>query len=144
MGASVGDRGKSAEKEAKKILNLWDKQADFAYYRLPDARAGSKAPTLADFLLMDSGVMRLLEVKEVAHDFRLPYQNFAVDKVARMKKFVWAGAKGTVWVYSTTTDEWRTMPGEFFFDRDTSKPSGSWDLRAFTPEKELRKGMLWD
>lgn len=125
--STIGSRGKSAEKLVSDRLEVLCKKADTAFYRLPDARAGSLKATLADFLIMQRSVMTLLEVKEVDHPYRLPHKNFAVDKVSRMRRFRMAGAKTWVLVHFTPTGKWRAAELEFFLTRE----GGSWDMRQF-------------
>lgn len=104
-------------------------QQDCAFYRLPDARAGSFMPTLADCLLMRQGVLHLIEVKEVKHDFRLPHGNFGVDQVARMRTWKMAGAVSIVLIYHSTIGMWRG----YDVDRFVTREGGSWDLRDQEP-----------
>jgi penicillin-binding protein-related factor A (putative recombinase) len=82
-------------------------------------------PTLADFLLVSRGKVTLLEVKEVAHDFRLPVGNFKPENRARMRLFQLAGADCQVLIYHSTTKQWRSLPLDYFGTQST----GSWDLR---------------
>lgn len=124
--ALIGDRGKYAEKEVKKMLVRYEAYSSFAWYRLPDARAGSLKATLADFLTMHKGALSLVEVKQVDHAFRLPYKNFDEKKVARVRAWAMAGAEGWVMMYFTQISAWRLAPIDAFLVR-TSK-GGSWDF----------------
>lgn len=128
---STTNRGKVAEGQVKKALAAITRQ-DFAWNRLPDAHAGSRQPTLADFLLINKGQPILLEVKEVAHDYRLPVHNFKLENRARMRMFQLAGAKCVVLIYHSTTKVWRYLTLDYFGTQDT----GSWDLREI-PELKL-------
>jgi hypothetical protein len=132
---STANRGKVAEGQVKKYLAAITRQ-DFAWNRLPDAHAGSRQPTLADFLLINKGQPILLEVKEVAHDYRLPVGNFKLENRARMRIFQLAGAKCVVLIHHSTTKVWRCLPLDYFGAQDT----GSWDLRL-TPELKLNEAM---
>ena len=123
--ASTANRGKVAEKEVKRRLEQLSVNSEIAAYRLPDARAGSFTPTLADFLVVQRGEMCLLEIKETQHDYRLPHANFGKDQVARMQRFQLAGAKAYVLVYHSTLKKWRKARLDYFQDRQ----GGSWDLR---------------
>ena len=125
--ANHADRGKDAEEQVEKVLNLLVKRADTAFYRLPDARSGSRKPTLADYLMVHKGLMFLLEIKEVEHDYRLPHGNFDKDQVARMQRFKLAGAQTHVLTYHSKIDKWRSIELEFF----RTRTGGSWDLREF-------------
>lgn len=123
--SSPADRGKVAEGKVKTALEKLAKQADTAFYRLPDARAGSMKETLADFLVCSKNRMYLLEVKETEHEYRLPHGNFTTDQVARMRRFEMAGALSFVMVYHSTLEMWRYGRIELFRER----VGGSWDLR---------------
>jgi len=125
---STGTRGKAAESAVKKRLEVRAKSSNFAYWRLPDARAGSFMPTLADFMYVDDGEMTLLEVKEVAHTYRLPYGNFGEDQVARMRVFQAAGANTLVLIHHSTTKLWRYGRVDQFLDRSVG---GSWNLSSW-------------
>ena len=133
--SAIGDRGKWAEKQVKNLLERYDKFAAFAFMRLPDARAGSLQPTYGDFLAQSEGKMYLIEVKEVDHEFRLPYKNFSADKVARMWKFKLAKASMRMVVYHEPTGLWRFPPFDVFRTREVG--SGSWDLRAYPTSENL-------
>ena len=132
--STLGTRGKSAEKLVKEAIAQYSKSADFDGARWPDARAGSFVTALTDFVVMHKGRMTLLEVKEVAHDFRLPHKNLDTDQIATMRKWKLAKAQGHVLVYHTTTKLWRAADVSWFFlnhrkQDDNGKAVGSWDLR---------------
>jgi hypothetical protein len=130
----IGTRGKSAEASVASVFKLLEHRQDFAWFRMPDARAGSMKATLADFLVQTDTGPWLVEVKEVSHDFRLPHKNFTVDKVARMRMFEMAGMKGLVLIRHSTTGLWRGVDLRFFYGRE----GGSWDLSEFEPSPDLR------
>lgn len=72
----------------------------------------------------------VIEVKEVAHAYRLPVQNFGIDQVGRMQIRALAGSEPLVLVCFRPPDEkpcWRTAPLEFFQERPSK--AGSWDFR---------------
>jgi penicillin-binding protein-related factor A (putative recombinase) len=123
--SSPADRGKTAEKEVKKVLTKLSLRSDTAFERLPDARAGSFQTAMCDFIMTHKGTMFLLEVKEVAHDYRLPHGNYSKDQVARMRRWQLAGAKAFVLIYHTKLSKWRVAPVDYFVERT----GGSWDLR---------------
>lgn len=124
------DRGKWAEKEVEKFLKTQSERfADFAYERLPDARAaqGAFKAMAADFDLGfgHAGVQCFLEVKETKHEYRL-----AKDKLAqlpRLRKWALTGKHFLVLVYHSELDQWRIAHGEFF---GTEGMPPSWDLRC--------------
>lgn len=125
--STAANRGKWAEGEVKKELAKRSAaSAQFAFYRLPDARAGSLQATLADYLVLIEGCLVLLEVKEVAHDYRLNYTNFSPSQVARQRLWEEAGAVGLVAVAHSTAKAWRVLPLQRFLARDSG---ASWDLR---------------
>lgn len=133
--ASAADRGKKAEAEVKKMLQKLE-AANCAYHRFPDARAGSFAVAPADFMFMQNGIFRLLEVKEVQHTHLLPYANFAPDQVARMRMWQAAGAKSWVLVcFKKASPSWRLAPVDWFLARpktnEKGKAVGSWDMTEF-------------
>jgi hypothetical protein len=117
------------------LETLSRKYAAFNYERRYDARsAGGRFPAQAgDFgywrLLEMGGVSGFIEVKEVAHDYRLPNKNFDSNKIARLKAKFIAGADVLVLVLHTTIGKWRVAPFEIF----TENPAApSWDLRVVT------------
>lgn len=128
--ASEANRGKVGEGKLKQALTKMSVKGDTAFYRLPDARAGSFMPTLADFLVAHKGKAYLIECKEVKHDYRLPHANFSTDQVARMRMFqMTQGITSLVFIYHSTVDMWRAYNVERFLERE----NGSWDLRDSQP-----------
>lgn len=132
--STAANRGKYAEAQVKKKLASLE-SARQAFARWPDARSGSFAVALADFLIMRDGRMTLLEVKEVAHDFRLPHENLGLGQIGRMRAWASAGAQADVLVYHSTTKLWRTAEIHWFHENyrkvdDDGKKVGSWDLRS--------------
>lgn len=121
---SAANRGKWAEGRVRAYLKTLE-LANCAFHRFPDAHAGSLATTPADFLVCRQGKLTLLEVKEVQHDFRLPYKNFALDQMARMRMWKAAGAQALVAVCFMPTQTWRILDVEYFVQRD----GASWDMR---------------
>jgi hypothetical protein len=123
----------------RRYLDGLNRHSSAAFYRLPDAHAGSLQATLADFLLMLSGKIYLIEVKQTAHKFRLPHTNFAKDQVARQRVWKDAGATSLVLIYHSSLDQWRGYDVERFVER----VGGSWNLSDTEPEKlEVIMGKL--
>lgn len=126
---STANRGKVAEGLlTKQFEKLSASRADFTFERIYDARSslGSIAnPRSGDFVLYFQGKNVLLEVKEVAHDYRLPVGNFKLDQRARLRIRSLAGTVCAVAVYHTTTKSWRLLPASWFGTLN----QGSWDLR---------------
>lgn len=134
--STVGTRGKYAETQVKKKLAGLE-SARQAHARWPDARAGSFAVALADFLIMRDGRMTLLEVKEVNHEFRLPHTNLGTDQIGRMRAWKSAKAQAHVLVYHTPTKLWRAADISWYFlnytkTNEAGKAVGSWDLREMS------------
>jgi hypothetical protein len=128
------NRGRVAEALIRKNLVQLENSADFAQARWPDAHGGSLVTALADFLVMRSGKMTLLEVKEVAHSYRLPYSSFKSSQIAKMRMWKMAGANGHVLIYHSNDKTWRAADVSWFFLNhktlsDDGKPIGSWDMR---------------
>lgn len=123
------DRGKYAEKQVTSLLEAQSTTyADFAFERLPDARAarGAFKAMVADF---DIGVGSLglavfLEVKEMKHLFRIAKDK--LEQLARLRKWKLAGRTFYVLVYHSESDKWRLVPDSFFGLEGTP---ASWDLR---------------
>ena len=135
MANKAGERGKASEKQVSAALSTFDGRQDTTWWRVPDARAGSLQPALADFLLLHRQHLILIEVKEVAHAFRLPFHNFDVGQVARMRRFKLAGAHSFVLTYFKPLKKWRCVEIDWF----TVRPEGaSWDFREF-PAVDLKE-----
>lgn len=133
---STANRGKVAEKLLQKHLQELCTSQKRAYYRFPDMMAGSRQPTLCDYLFLDNGKPYMIECKETQHDYRLPYGNFDAAQVGRMRLLEMAGAQGLVLVYHSGIKLWRGYGLSRFVDRSVG---GSWDLRDTAPKtlKEL-------
>ena len=132
-------RGKDAESKVKKELDILSTLSNFDFERVLDgfsSRGGASASRPGDFLAFQNGTAVLLEVKEVAHDFRLPRGNFKTDQRGRMMKRHYAGCLCYVLIYSSTTGLWRMLPVTYFGTETT----GSWDLST-VPPTDLRSLM---
>lgn len=125
----VGDRGKYAEKEVTKVLEGWNALANFAFERLPDARAagGRIKAQISDFMCwhrqrpQELGLGRLaqnlcipLEVKSTEHKGGYLLKREALDQLPRLKKAQLAGTVPVVLVYFKAHDFWRVAPIDFF------------------------------
>lgn len=130
-------RGKYAEGHIRaQLKKLADSRSDLDFDRLQDAhsaRGHFSTPQAGDFLVIHKGVPFYLEVKEVAHDYRLPVGNFGLDQRARMRKKVLAGAKAIVLVYFSNLKVWRVAGLDYFGLQST----GSWDMRDIEPAARL-------
>lgn len=140
---SIGQRGKTAQDEAKKVLDKMNtKDAHFTYVRLADARAagGRLKKQLSDYICwwwrIDTGVKYSmpLEVKSTEHDYRIGKDD--ITQLPMLKKSYQAGAYPFVLVLFKGLNQWRIAPIDFF---EFGKPS--WDmseLKLFdTPEAAL-------
>lgn len=125
-------RGKTAEVAVRNYLTaLNNRIAEFEWSRIYDARsAGGKFPSRpGDFEFFRKWQGRpihgLIEVKEVAHAFRLPAKNFKKEQLAKLRKRQMVGGMIVILVYHSSTGKWRDLPLHFFLDRITLP---SWDL----------------
>ena len=121
-------RGKTAEGKVREYIKALDlKLTGFTGNRIGDAGAagGRFVSQAGDFQTFGWGKNWLLEVKEVAHDYRVKHANFGEEQVARMRKREMAGTVPLVLVYHSTVRQWRMPDFEFFGSRE----GGSWDLR---------------
>lgn len=131
---TAANRGKYAESKVKTELKKLE-AANCTHHRFPDTHSGSFATAPADFLILQKGKLRLLEVKQVEHLERLSYNNFNLEQVNRM--FMWkvAGADCWVLVYHVPHKAWRLVPAEWFRSRPlktvSDKAIGSWVLTEF-------------
>jgi hypothetical protein len=136
---AIGQRGKTAETVVRRILEKLNSEfANFDYSRIYDARsAGGKFPSRpGDYELYSNGIFGLIEVKEVAHDYRLPEKNFPAAGRAKLRKRQMAGGRILVLVYHSTSGIWRSPTLEYF-----AAGVPSWDLGALgarDPETEIR------
>lgn len=143
-----GSRGKYAEKAVKDYLTaLGNSVANFDWGRRYDARsAGGRFPSQpGDFeyyrLIDGRHCSGLIEVKEVAHDFRLPAKNFKKEQIARLRKRVLAGCAVCVLIYHSTIGKWRRVPLEKFV-MEASAPS--WDLSQYKAFQNLQELLFTD
>ncbi|UCV26708.1 hypothetical protein [Ferribacterium limneticum] len=137
--STIGQRGKLAEKKVDEVLKRFNEMyLGVAYHRYPDARSarGSLKAQPADYLVASAPKAYHLEVKEMAHDFRLPK-----DKIAQLpllKKFKLAGIDFGVIILHTETKLWRYVPASHF----AGPVQPSWDCSEFptyaTAEEALR------
>lgn len=126
------DRGKKLESDFAKVCKKYAEKIAFAWFRFPDAHAGSRKTSPADFQTAYSGRVRMVEVKETATEGRIPYANIKPDQIARMRLWGLAGVPGYVLICHTKSGTYRVLPTMYFFERDESK--GSW---FFTEESIL-------
>lgn len=79
----------------------------------------------------------LIEVKEVEHTHLLPYKNYSVDQVGRMRVRELAGSEPLVLVCHRTDKGtlWRAPDFDKFLLRDPTR--GSWDLSEVESCKDV-------
>ena len=140
---AIGQRGKKSEEAVKDLLDtLQGRMPHFCANRQYDAKsAGGRFPAQpADFqwFLLWEGrhSSGLIEVKEVAHAYRLPKKNFNPEEIARMRRRQMAGQRCTVLVNHSNTGKWRSVPLDYFIER-LGQPS--WDLSEFPDDKPLHE-----
>jgi hypothetical protein len=78
----------------------------------------------------------LIEVKQVAHDCRLPRRNFDPDKFGILRKREMAGGKIVIIVYHSTIGKWRCPPFGWFV---ALKDNASWDLTTWPTFNTVRE-----
>lgn len=145
---AIGQRGKFAEKEVEKLFShLNDRVLNFAYERLPDARSagGRLKAQLCDFLAWwqycggergeDISISYQIEVKEIAHAFRLPRDK--LGQLPKLRKIRRAGGVGIVIIYHTSTEMWRAIPLGFF----NGEAPPSWDLSGVPKYASLAEAL---
>lgn len=139
MATKHADRGKYAEKEVNKYLKKLDGQlVHWDFCRVSDARSagGRGAKTVVgDFEVYAPGQHFVLEVKQIAHDYRLPAQN--VTQLPKLRKRTLAGGTCFVVVYHSTIAKWRRIPAMEMELRER----GSWDLRDFPAYDSLDEAL---
>jgi len=125
---NIGQRGKKAEADVRKILErLKSEKVDFDYERKYDARSsmGRIPSQTGDFGFFTPACHGIIEVKEVAHDFRLPRKNLGSEQIAKMHVRMLAGGAIVMLIYHSTTGAWRCPDfSRFLVQRDVP----SWDL----------------
>lgn len=142
---TAANRGKVAEGKVREHLaKLNDKRADFDFERVLDAHAagGRFNARTGDFAWWSAGLNGVIEVKEVAHDYRLPHKNATPESVAKLRKRSLAGGAVHIAVYHSTTKLWRSVPLSVLLDRSVG---GSWELSeypTFNTVKELFAGTV--
>lgn len=139
MSSSVGQRGKTAEKKVRDYLKKVDQRLlNWDFERLSDARsAGGRGGKIVvgDYAIFNPYFHGVIEVKEIAHDFRIPAKN--ISQLPKLRKRTLAGGHCYVLVLHTTTNKWRRIPAQEL----ELRTSGSWDLRGY-PEYDTLEDAL--
>lgn len=124
---SAAGRGKKPEAEVMKYLKAYDaKHQDFDFSRNYDSHSagGRFQRQTGDFQFYSPGAHGVIEVKEVAHAFRVPHKNLTEESAAKLWKRQLAGGEVIVLIYHSVTGKWRVADLNFFKIRT----GGSWDL----------------
>lgn len=131
------NRGKKAEAAVRAYLKAYDERTHtFDWNRVQDAHSagGRFTRQVFDFAWFMPGLHGGIEVKEVAHAFRLPHKNMTPESVAKLRKRELAGGRVVVLIHFSTTGLWRVLPLAPFLVRE----GGSWDfsgVRTFESAK---------
>jgi hypothetical protein len=124
----LANRGKKAEAAVAKYLKLLkESDSDFDFARQYDARSagGRFQSQVGDYLIFRPRAHAVLEVKTVAHDFRLPNKNFPADQIAKLRRREMAGSEVIVLIYHSTANVWRIPDFDVF---KTNPTASSWNL----------------
>lgn len=141
MPSKIGQRGKTAEKKVREFLErVAGDFAGFDYERIYDARSsrGAIGKQPGDFRFFRPGAHGLIEVKEVAHNCRLPAKN--LTQIPGLWKRQLAGGLIVVLVYFTQIKQWRNVPFDWLKAREHAP---SWDLTQFVPFDTLNETNLY-
>ena len=119
--------GNETEGLVEDLLKKWNNKINFAWHRLPDtksARMNMIAAQPADYIYRQDKYAGFIEVKALAHPFRLPKIN--LSQLPVIHKWCLAGSDDVVLVHHYLTSEWRAMD-----PRSLQAGLPSWDLREF-------------
>lgn len=130
--------GNEVEGMVETVLKTWNMRLGFAWHRLPDskaARVNMVAAQPADYLYRCGRHAGFIEVKGLAHAYRLPKANLAQLPV--LHKWELAGSDDVVLVHHYLTGDWRAID-----PRLLKADAASHDLREFethnTPSEALK------
>ena len=129
--------GNAVEDLVEAVLKKWNSRQNFAWMRLPDtksARLNMLQANPADYVYRCGKTSGFIEVKGLAHEYRLPKGN--LSQLPNLLKWSLAGNQDVVLVHHYVTGTWRAIhPNEL----GLGVPS--WDLRFIdsfsTPEQAL-------
>lgn len=141
-------RGKYAEEKVRESLkSLKAEHLDFDFERNYDARSSmgripARAGDFTFFGMTSTGrsYHGLLEVKQVAHAFRLPRKNFDPKKWPALERRQEAGGVVLVIFYSSSHGMWKAIPLSWFVKQGV-KPS--WDTREAPGPVTSKVSALW-
>lgn len=124
----LAKRGKKAEAAVARYLKLLkESRSEFDYARQYDARSagGRFQSQVGDYLIFGPHQHAVLEVKTVAHNFRLPNKNFPADQIAKLRRREMAGSEIIVLIYHSAANLWRIPEFSTF---SANPAAASWNL----------------
>jgi len=129
--------GKETENLVEDVFKVWNERQDFAWHRLPDAKAarGRLAAQPADFLWRCGEMSGFLEVKALNHPYRLPASR--LTQLPTLKKWTLASSKDIVLVHHYMLGLWTSC---FVQELDFGVPS--WDLRDFPSCQTAERALM--
>ncbi len=119
--------GNEVEALVENVLRGWNSSLKFAWARLPDtksARVNMVQAQPADYIYRCQSYSGFIEVKGLAHAYRLPKAN--LSQLPTLHKWELAGSDDVVLVYHYLFNEWRAIDPRLL---KTDVPSH--DLREF-------------
>ncbi len=127
--------GNETENLVETVLKAWNSSVKFAWHRLPDtkaARMSMMAAQPADYIYRCGGYAGFIEVKALAHAYRLPKAN--LSQLPTLHKWELAGSDDVLLVHHYLFGQWRALDPRTL---QTGLPS--WDLTEIStyPTAEL-------
>ena len=119
--------GNEVETLVERVLKKWNNSVKFAWHRLPDmkaARLNAISAQPADYIYRCGKRAGFIEVKGVAHPYRLPKAN--LSQLPTLHKWELAGSDDVVLVYHYLVNDWRAIDPRLLKDGVPSH-----DLREF-------------
>lgn len=128
--------GRETEKLVISVLEELNTRQNFAWHRLPDAKAarGLLSAQPADMVVADGKKGLFLEVKAIKHAFRLPKDK--VRQLPLLKKFAESGMGGVILVHHYLEGIWRVVDPESL---DLGVPS--WDISPAYGYSDVREAL---
>jgi hypothetical protein len=130
--------GNETEAMVEAVLKRWNSSVKFAWHRLPDSKAARMnmlQAQPADYIYRCGSYAGFIEVKALAHAYRLPKAN--LSQLPTLHKWELAGSDDVLLVFHYLTNEWRALDPRLL---STDVPS--WDLREYlthpTAEEALK------
>ena len=129
------NNGRYAEDKVKTRLEEIDRTNHaFDFDRVSDAKSGhgfGAKKVVGDFQTFSPEIHCVLEVKSLAHNYRIPHKN--ISQLPKLRKRIVAGGRCLIVVYHTTSKLWRVIPAEELEIID----KGSWDVSNYTLYADL-------